>query len=188
MLQGFISDVNCQRPPLTGTGDDMKLYIVRHGIAVPHGAPGIAEDERPLTPEGITKMEKAAAGLRTLGVSPQLVLTSPLSRAEQTAEIVAAALEKRPELRRLHALEPGGNHMDVYRELEENQDLESLMIVGHQPSLGEIAGEIAWGSAKYCLELKKGGACALEIESVDPKPRGTLLWLLTPSVLRQLAE
>ncbi len=59
-------------------------------------------------------------------------------------------------------------------------------VVGHQPSLGEIAGEIAWGSAQCYIEFKKGCACAIEIEDLSPLPRGTLLWLLTPSILREL--
>jgi phosphohistidine phosphatase len=62
------------------------------------------------------------------------------------------------------------------------------MLVGHQPSLGEIAGEIGWGSAEHYVELKKGGACALDLEVMRPKPKGSLLWLLPPSILRRLAR
>ena len=61
------------------------------------------------------------------------------------------------------------------------------MLVGHQPSLGEIAGEIAWGSAECYVELKKGGGCAIDLEALTPQPHGTLIWLLTPSIFRALA-
>ncbi len=60
------------------------------------------------------------------------------------------------------------------------------MLVGHQPSLGEIAGEIVWGSPDHFLDLKKGGACAIELESVRGIPKGSLISLLTPSILRKM--
>jgi phosphohistidine phosphatase len=166
----------------------MKLYIVRHGIAVPHGAPGIAEDERPLTEEGIQKMKVAAAGLKKLDVVPEMILSSPLPRAEQTAKIVQKALGPKVSLKLTRALSPAGNRTDVYKEIREQEKVEGLMLVGHQPSLGEIAGEIAWGSSDRYIELKKGGAVAIELERLSPIPGGTLLWLLTPSILRQLGS
>ena len=165
----------------------MKLYIVRHGIALPHGSPGVAEDERPLTKEGIKKMQQAAEGLRAIDCVPEAILSSPLPRARQTAEIVLAALGKQVPLIEIDALAPTGNRQDVYREIRKRQNSQSLMLVGHQPSLGEIAGEIAWGSAERYVELKKGGVCALEIDAATLSPRGTMLWLLTPSILRALA-
>jgi phosphohistidine phosphatase len=165
----------------------VKLYVVRHAIAVPHGTPGFAEDERPLTEEGIEKMKRAARGLRSLDVLPEVVLSSPLPRARHTAELLLAEFGKRATLKLTDALAPSGSRREVYKELQTQGDPESIMLVGHQPSLGEIAGEIAWGSPEHYLELKKGGACCLEIVTLRPKPRGTLLWILTPSILRALA-
>ena len=166
----------------------MILYIVRHGIAVPHGTHGIAEDDRPLTEDGVKKMQKVAAGLRNLGVTPDAVLSSPLPRAVQTAKILQEAYEQRPFLQLLDALAPGGSRAEVYRAMRIHKNFEGLILVGHQPSLGELAGEVAWGSAEHYVELKKGGACALEIEEIKDSPRGTLLWLLTPAILRLMAE
>jgi phosphohistidine phosphatase len=165
----------------------MILYIVRHASAVPHGTPGIAEDDRPLTEDGITKMKKATAGLRELGVAPDIILSSPLPRARQTAEILQAVYGQKTPLLLVQALAPSGNRSEVYREIRNHKDADSLMLVGHQPSLGEIAGEIAWGSPEHYVELKKGGACALELEEIRNIPKGTLLWLLTPSILRNVA-
>jgi phosphohistidine phosphatase len=166
----------------------MKVYIVRHATAVPHGTPGVAEDDRPLTDEGTTKMEKAARGLQFLEVLPDLILTSPLPRARQTADILRQALGEKIPLKEVPALAPLGNRSLIYKEMAANSKIESLMLVGHQPSLGEIAGEIAWGSAEHYLELKKGGICALEVDATQPTPRGTLLWLATPAMLRCLAR
>jgi len=165
----------------------MRLYIVRHAIAVPHGTSGVAENDRPLTPDGIKKMKKAAAGLKQLGVTPRTILSSPLPRAWQTAEIVGKVLGSRTNLKQLQALSPSGKRPDVYKAIQSFKDEDELMLVGHQPSLGEIAGEIAWGSAESYVELKKGGGCAIDLETLIPQPRGTMVWLLTPSILRDLA-
>ena len=166
----------------------MKLYIVRHAIAVPHGTPGVAEDDRTLTEEGTKKMERVAEGLRILEVLPDLILTSPLPRARQTADILHQALGEKIPLKEVPALAPLGSRSLVYKEIAANSKIENLMLVGHQPSLGEIAGEIAWGSAEHYVELKKGGACALDVDATRSTPKGTLLWLATPAMLRSLAR
>jgi phosphohistidine phosphatase len=166
----------------------MKLYIVRHAIAVPRGTPGMQDDDRPLTEEGIQKMRQAAAGLRNLDYVPELILSSPLPRARQTAEILLEAFGKDIKMKLLTALAPTAARRDLYPSIEAyEKKLKSLMLVGHQPSLGEIAGEIVWGSPEHFIELKKGGACAIELERVGDPPKGVLLSLLTPSILRRVA-
>jgi phosphohistidine phosphatase len=166
----------------------MKLYIVRHGIAFPHGAPGIKDDDRPLTKEGIAKMKKAAKGLRKIKYIPNLIISSPLPRAQQTAEILAKALGN-VELKISKSLLPSGSRQPLYRQLGVyGKKLDSLMLVGHQPSLGEIAGEISSGSQDSFIELEKGGACVIELKSLGESPRGTLVSLLPPSVLRKIAS
>jgi phosphohistidine phosphatase len=166
----------------------MRLYIVRHAIAAPHGTPGMPEDDRPLTEEGIKKMRQVAAGLRNLEYIPELILSSPLPRARQTAEILIDAFgQKRAGLEIFEALAPSGSRKELYQAIASYQKkLESLMIVGHQPSLGEIAGEIVWGSPEHFLDLKKGGACAIELEQAGIPPAGSLISLLTPSILRKI--
>jgi len=166
----------------------MILYIVRHAIAAPRGSAGVRDEERSLTPEGVRKMQQAAAGLNRLGVRPGVILTSPLARAVETAEILRRALESDAEIKIVPALSPGAARDEVYEQIRRYRKLEQLTLVGHQPSLGELAGAIAWGSADHFVELKKGAACAIEIERVLPEPRGALLFLLPPSVLRELAR
>jgi len=166
----------------------MNLYVVRHGIAVAQGTPGVAEDQRPLTEEGIKKMSEAARGLRALSVEPQLILSSPLPRALQTAKIVQKTIDSDIALKTLSCLSPGGNRSELYEELRREGKREAIMIVGHQPALGEISGEIAWGSVEKYIEFKKGGTCCLEIEDLSDPPRGTLLWLATPGMLRLMSK
>ena len=164
----------------------MKLFLVRHGIAASHGMAGMTDDERPLTEEGISKLNLSVPGFRSLGCIPEVILTSPLLRARQTAEILAAALDARESLKICAPLAPSGRRERVYEEIRRHSGCQSLMLVGHQPSLGEIAAEIAWGTPQNYIEIKKGGACALEVEITRGTPRGALLWLLTPSVLRSI--
>ncbi len=166
----------------------MKLYIVRHAIAVPRGSLGIRDDERVLTEEGKAKMRQNAMGLRRLNYLPDLILSSPLPRASQTADILLEVFEEDVELKIEDSLAPAGERGELYREIQRyEKKLQSLMIVGHQPSLGEIAGEIAFGSPDCYINFKKGGACAIEWESVRGAPSGIMLSLLTPAILRKIA-
>src|SRR5947208_3412986 len=69
-----------------------QLYVLRHGIAVPHGTPGVADDERPLTPKGRKRMRQIGRGLRCLRIELEKIIASPLPRAWETAQIVADVL------------------------------------------------------------------------------------------------
>ena len=167
----------------------MRLYIVRHAIADPHGTPGVKDEDRSLTEEGIRKMRQAAEGLRRLKYIPELIFSSPLIRARQTAEILLAVFGKEIEMRILPALAPAGARQELYPAIHScEKKFKSLMLVGHQPSLGEIAGEIIGGSAGVRIEFKKGGACAIELMSAQNSLNGSLISLLTPSFLRGIAE
>lgn len=175
--------------PLDGIDTAMKLYIVRHAIALPHGTPGMRDDDRTLTEEGIDKMRGAAAGLHRLGYVPELLLSSPLIRARQTSEILLEEFGKDVRVKICPALAPSGNRMDLYREIAQTGNKrDSLMLVGHQPSLGEIAGEIAWGTPDCFVDLKKGGFCAIEMEEIQRIPKGNMICLLPPSVLRKILD
>jgi len=167
----------------------MRLYIVRHAIADPHGTPGVKEEDRALTGEGIRKMRRGAEGLRRLDFVPEFLFSSPLIRARQTAEILAAAFGKGVELKILQSLAPSGSRRDLYTAIHScRKDLRGLMLVGHQPSLGEIAAEIVGGSPETRIEFKKGGACVIELTSQESPPKGSLIALLTPAILRRIAE
>jgi phosphohistidine phosphatase len=163
----------------------MILYIVRHAIAE-QAAASAADEDRELTEEGIEKLKKGAAGLRAIDAVPEVVLSSPLVRARQTAKILIDMFDGKPSLRIVPALAPGGKRAELHKEMLKYESAGSVMLVGHHPSLGEIAAEIAWGSSECALDLKKGGACALEIGRWAPEPRGTLLWLMPPAILRKL--
>jgi phosphohistidine phosphatase len=166
----------------------MKIYLVRHAVAVDREEHALNDETRPLTAEGAEKMKKAAAGLIRIGAVADIILSSPLVRARQTADILAEALGGKVPVQIAPGLAPGGPRDQVFEEIRSRKQHGALMLVGHQPSLGELAGAIAWGSSDRYVELKKGGVCAIELETLTPQPRGELLYLLTPAIMRSLSR
>jgi phosphohistidine phosphatase len=160
------------------------IYLVRHGIAVPHGTPGIPEEQRPLTPEGEKQARKVAKGLRRLKIDPDRIVTSPLPRAFRTAEIVAEVLEKSAAIETTDALR-AGNGADAIRDWIHAQPAGSLMLVGHDPAFSELVGLLVTGerTSPIC-ELAKAGVAAL----ANGGGGGLVVeWIATPRMLKRLA-
>lgn len=157
----------------------MELYLLRHAIAADYGPAGTGDAGRPLTPEGTAKMQKAAAGLRRIGLQPQVLLSSPFVRAAQTAAIVAEALDMRVQL--ADELASGCTLERLLPVLEQHHSAASVMIVGHEPDLSTIVEELTGGS----IEMKKGALALVELDL--PVGAGVLRWLLPPKVLRAMA-
>ncbi len=162
----------------------MKVYVVRHGEAEEQ-RPGRPDAERELTREGRAEFEGVAAGIASLGIGLEKILTSPLIRARQTAEILAEAL-KGPKPVEIEALAPGGSFEAVFRALRD--PAQSVALVGHEPALGALVSLATTGVATDGMPLKKGGVACLKFAG-SPRPKGaTLGWLLTPKHLRRIAE
>ncbi|MGZ8496753.1 MAG: phosphohistidine phosphatase SixA [Candidatus Binatia bacterium] len=121
----------------------MNLYLMRHGIAVAADDLGIIQDkERPLTGKGIKRMRRAARGLRRLEIEFDGILTSPLLRARQTADIVAAALGMESRLEEITELAPESSVQHLIFGLTRYQDRDHLLLVGHQPLLGQTLASL----------------------------------------------
>ena len=160
----------------------MIVGFFRHGIAVPHGTPGVAESDRPLTPEGRKKTAQAAKGLHRLDLGFDALYTSPLPRALGTAEIVGEALRLgKPKI--LEALLPGTPARHLLEELRSLSG-KSPLVVGHEPLLSAAVSTAVCGAAKGSFELKKSGLALVEIE----KSGASLKLLLSPFVLRTLGR
>jgi len=157
----------------------MELYFLRHGIAADEGPEGTGDAGRPLTKEGIAKMKAAARGLRKLGVEIDVLLSSPLVRAHETARIVARELG--PELLLNDGLAPGCNAGRIFELLGEHRSGERVMFVGHEPDFSTIVGALTGGSR---VALKKGGLARVDIEVLE-EGTGTLMWLLPPRAMRE---
>ncbi|MBA3760166.1 MAG: histidine phosphatase family protein [Gemmatimonadota bacterium] len=166
----------------------MKLLIIRHGPAGDSAAweaKGRDDRVRPLTAEGKKQMRKAAAGLAVLAPDLPVLATSSLTRAFQTAEIVAAEYEC--EIVPLEALEPDHGPEDAVGWLRKQQ-FDTMGLVGHEPHLSTLVGYLITGKPASFLDLKKGGACLLEMTEPLEPGGGALEWLLTPRALRRLGE
>ncbi|HZA56759.1 MAG TPA: phosphohistidine phosphatase SixA [Candidatus Udaeobacter sp.] len=169
----------------------MNLYLLRHGIAVAADEPGVESDgDRPLTAKGVKRMRRAAKGLRRLNVPFDALLTSPLIRARQTADIVAETLGLETHLEEVSGLTPESSVEQLSFGLTRFQNRAHLLLVGHEPLLSETASFFIAGKkgSKIDLALKKGGLCRIEIDAIPPSKPGTLHWMLTPKQLRLLGE
>ena len=165
----------------------MRLYIMRHGIAVDPGAPGSPGDaQRPLTPEGEQKTREVAGGLRELGIGPPLFFSSPLLRALQTAKIVAKVLEfPEKQIRLTDALLPMAKPDLIFRELARLKE-DEVICFGHGPHV-DLAIAYALGSRTPATELKKSGVACLEFQAASPQ-KAVLRWLCPPKILRRLPD
>ncbi len=163
-----------------------ELYFVRHGLAQERGDAWPEDTKRPLTEEGMSRMRKAVKGLTRIGVSVDLVLTSPLVRARQTAEILAAGLDPRPAIVNIVSLTPAGSYAAVLADLEKHARKCRLALVGHEPMMGELAARLI--GSRHPIEFKKGGVCRIDVEDLPPAGPGDLRWLLTPKILRALKK
>lgn len=172
----------------------MILYLCRHGIAA--DATGkMADADRPLTLEGIKKFRMAAAGFAALEPGVSHILSSPLLRARQTAELLADALAQRKQHAEIDVLEcllPGETLETLVRAVRGLKKIQDVVAVGHEPQMSAYLAQLCLGGAGGATgegggcEFKKGAMAAIEL--AERGVRGKLLWLLQPKQLRGLAE
>src|SRR5690348_12735377 len=116
-----------------------QLYLVRHGIAAERGKEWPDDSKRPLTHKGIARMREIASGLEDLGVQFDLILSSPLLRARQTADLLHQGLRGSIPLEETTLLAPGGAPADLIELLRSKKKAERIALVGHEPDLGQLA-------------------------------------------------
>ena len=163
-----------------------EIYIVRHAIAAERGDDWPDDTKRPLTEQGIGKFKEAVGGLKGLDATIEEIFTSPLVRARQTADLLAAGVRGRPTVKVLDALSPGQPPATVMAQLAKVAKRRCIALVGHEPDLGELAAYLV--GARRPLPFKKGGICRIDVASLSTKAAGTLVWFVTPKVLRKLAS
>lgn len=165
----------------------MILHLFRHGIAIDREDPACpSEHDRFLTPKGIAKTQAAAQGLRTMGLKPNVILSSPLLRAVQTAEIACEAFGYPvKKLRQIEALKPDGKPADLFDEIS-GLKADEVMCVGHAPNLDEVIA-FTIGCHTTVTSLKKAGLGSVEIESFSP-PHGKIVGVYSARALRFLAD
>jgi phosphohistidine phosphatase len=169
----------------------MDLIFLRHGIAIDRDAPNAPADDfaRALTREGREKMTQIARAIRTLGIPIDHLLSSPLVRARETAELVAREQEPPPDVEILDLLAPGMDVDQVILFLDKQYSRDAAFcLVGHEPDFSTAVASLSFGVSSDDFSLKKGGMACVRIRTLKPRPRGTLLWLLTPKLLRSAAD
>ena len=164
----------------------LELYLIRHGIAAERGEEYPDDSKRPLTSSGMSKLRDEAKGLNELEVTFGLIITSPLVRTKQTAEIIAGTLKDKPQVITSDSLAPAGTPAGVVQELGKHARQARIALVGHEPNLGELAARLI--GAKSPIEFKKGAICRIDFDVLPPKGIGQLRWFIPPRVLRRLGH
>lgn len=163
--------------------ESTQLYLIRHGIAAERGTYP-KDGDRPLTEAGQHKTTKVAERLYELGLRFDLILTSPLVRARQTAEILqSVGLSDR--LEESDDLAPAGdfNHWLTWFNQWQSGGTQ-LALVGHQPDLGDWAETLIWGESRRQIVLKKAGVVGLLLPQAEtPVGQSQLFWLTPPKFL-----
>ena len=163
----------------------MRLIIIRHAIAVERGTPDIADEDRPLTRKGERRFREAARGLARIEPRPDILLTSPLPRARQTAEIAAAAWGKiKPKKSSVLA---GGSFTEIAGVLDKLPREATAVIVGHEPGVSELLAAILGSKDAAAFTFKKGGVAVVEV--TGPLGQGgVLVWAMPPRLLRRIGR
>lgn len=160
----------------------MKLFFLRHGIAE-DARGGMSDAERALTDEGRAQLQPIAYALHRLGMQPATILTSPLVRARQTAEIVAPILGSPVEV--VDELRPGCTLDDLTRLLRRYPQ-ETIMLVGHELDFSSLAARLI-NADERGIVLKKAGLIRVDVDGRIHAGRGRLTGLLTPRMLMLMA-
>jgi phosphohistidine phosphatase len=161
----------------------MDLYLIRHADALPLTEPGLPQDfERPLSEKGNSQVKWLAGWLQQEAIHLEVVFTSPLVRAQQTAEGLLGEASPAPSLRVCEELAPGGKRKALAKILRQWGG-QSAALVGHMPDLATFA---AWliGSKNAHLDIAKAGVAVISVEDQPRKGSGTLNLLLTPKWLK----
>lgn len=162
----------------------LELYLIRHGVAAERGDEYPDDSKRPLTSRGIAALKKEAKALAHLGVDFDQIISSPLVRTKQTADVFAQTLPSKPSVAVSDSLAPAGAPAAVFQELAKYMRKERIALVGHEPNMGELAARLI--GARAPLAFKKGAICRIDFEVFPPKGSGSLRWFLPPRMLRKL--
>ena len=163
------------------------LLLLRHAIAEEPTSER-RDEERRLTAEGKRKLREVVAGMQALELPVEAILTSPLRRTQETALIVAEGYPRAP-VEEVAALAPGGDHGAVLKALASHGDRAAIVLVGHQPDLGELASVLLTGTPGLVpLPFKKAGLAGIVVAALPPRAAGVLEFFLAPGHLRRIGR
>lgn len=165
----------------------MEIVIVRHGPAADRDPSRWPDDQRrPLTADGIRATRRAAKGLASLKPTVDKIVTSPATRAFATAEILRNVLDVRSELESWSELEPDAPPGPVLERLQRLSRKRGILLVGHEPTLGELLGLSVTGESVPIARFSKAGAAQITFPE-EPRPGAAEIgWVLTRKQLERL--
>jgi len=163
----------------------MDLYLLRHGKAEKTVPVGDTDEERPLTGRGRSEVRNIAGWTRSHGCRFDYIATSPLTRAYQTAAIVAEVYQDSDGPVVWEELSPGMEFDRLIYRIREQGSLSSILLVGHEPSLSTLMSMIITGSVDARILLKKGGLAKIVNFIPGLEPCGDLAWLVSPGVMQK---
>lgn len=164
------------------------LHLLRHSNAEdlpPEGSRG--DSDRRLTPDGRLKARQIGKALERLGLTFDLMVSSPAVRTRQTAELVSEHWKSKPPVEFDEDLRIGGDSFRaLQRIVSRGQGDHSVLVIGHEPELSRLASRLLTGGPELKIVFKKGSVCRLAIRRVTEGACASLEWLLSPSPLRRL--
>ena len=157
----------------------MEIYLLRHGIAVEREEHGGPDEERELTDEGRRKVRRVAEAMRAMKLSFDVIFSSPVARALQTAEIVAEVLRLKRRLQLTEHLAGASPAKQIAWLRKLRPSPASVLLVGHEPNFSELTSCLLTGRASMAIHFKKAGLCKVTARESGSGP-ATLEWFLTP--------
>ncbi len=165
--------------------ESLQLYWLRHGIAEDR-RPGQGDADRRLTSEGIQEVKFVAGCLKRLNAEWDSILCSPLVRARETANVAAKVLGVENKVEVIEGLLPEDSWEKLREALKPHLPFHKILLVGHQPSFGEMIGHLVCPGGNAQIPLKKAGLCRLDVAALTANPYAELVWLLNPKTLRRV--
>lgn len=165
----------------------MELIILRHGEAGKRTSAASRDFERSLTVSGKAEVEDVAKSLDDLKLKCDVIASSPLKRAFETAEVVAKRLKKQKALEIWDELRPESDFRDLYKRLAKQKHESCIMLVGHEPYLSTMIADVIGAGKNSRIALKKAGVAKLEVTALNSSPSAELRWLLTPRLLKKVS-
>ena len=162
----------------------MEIYILRHAIAEERDPDKYPDDSlRPLSARGKKRMRRIAEGMADAGLSFDVIYTSPFVRARQTADIVATVFSAQKKLHETKSLATNGDPEELINLVNARKGkVNSVLLVGHEPSLSDLISVLVTGDSSFTLSMKKGGLCKLIAGTLRYEKCASLEFLLPPSI------
>lgn len=165
----------------------MHCLFFRHGIAIERQAWDGPEQDRPLTEKGAARTRQSGRGLLHTRITPTHIVSSPLTRARDTASILQSLLRSKPHVQICAELDPAAAPRTLFTLLNALPPDAVVLCIGHEPHLSMAAGILLTGKPCRGLSLKKAGACLIHVEDSVRPSMGRLEWWVTAAQLRALA-